>query len=107
MDCSGRHAQETLRYQLYVDLPREGCLVQATGRIRIDCICVAFCICGFVCKWLYIPALYSRLGFSVSVTTSLLVVCYSISATTSIFHFPERCADPSVYLFHRDRTLMA
>ena len=45
--------------------------VQATGRIRIDCICVAFCICGFVCKWLYIPALYSRFGFSVSVTTSL------------------------------------
>ena len=56
-----------------------------------NCICVAFCICGFVCKWLYtrliqivsvlhfvyvdlyangyIPALYSLLGFSVSVIT--------------------------------------
>ena len=55
----------------------------------------------------YIPALYSRLGFSVSVTKSLLVDCYYISATTSIFHFPERCDDPSVYLFHHDRTLMS
>ena len=54
-----------------------------------------------------IPALYGRLGFSVSVTTSLLFDCYSISATTSIFHFPEQCGDPSVYLFHHDRTLMA
>ena len=36
-----------------------------------------------------------------------LVDCYSISATTSIFHFPEQCGDPSVYLFHHDRTLMA
>ena len=34
-----------------------------------DCICVAVCICGFVCKWLYVPALDSRLGFSVNVTT--------------------------------------
>ena len=42
-----------------------------------------------------------------SVTRSLLVDCYSISATTSIFHFPEQCGDSSVYLFHRDRTLMA
>ena len=81
--------------------------VQANGRIRIDCICVTFCICGFVCKWLYIPALYSRLGFSVSVSTSLLVDCYSVYATTSIFHFPEQCGDPSVYLFYHDRTLMA
>ena len=81
--------------------------VQAKGRIRTDCICVAFWICGFVCKWLHIPALYSRLGFSVSVTTSLLVDCYSVSATTSIFHFLEQCGDPSVYLLHHDRTLMA
>ena len=62
------------------------CLYQATGRIRIDCICVAFCICGFVCKWLHIPALYSRLGFSVSVTITLLVDCYSISICHN-FHF--------------------
>ena len=81
--------------------------VQVKGRIWIDCSCIAFCICGFVCKWLYISALYGRLGFSVSMTTSLLVDCYSISATTSIFHFPEQCGDPSVYLFHHDRTLMA
>ena len=47
----------------------------------------------------YIPALYSRLGFSVD--------CYSISATTSIFYFPEQCGDPSVYLFHHYRILMA
>ena len=39
--------------------------------------------------------------------TSLLVDCYSVYATTSIFHFPERCGDPSVYLFYHDRTLMA
>ena len=81
--------------------------VQAKGRISIYCTCVAFCICWFVCKWLYIPALYNRLGFSVSMTTSLLVDCYSVYATTSIFHFPEQCGDPSVYLFHHDRTLMA
>ena len=56
---------------------------------------------------IYIPAWYNRLGFSVSMTTSLLVDCYSIYATTSIFHFPEQCGDPSVYLFHHDRTLMA
>ena len=31
-------------------------------------------------------------------TTSLLVDCYSVYATTSIFHFPERCGDPSVYI---------
>ena len=37
----------------------------------------------------------------------LLVHCYSISATTSVFHFPEQCGDRSVYLFHHDRTLMA
>ena len=42
-----------------------------------------------------------------SMTTSLLVDCYSVYATTSIFHFSERCGDPSVYLFHHDRTLMA
>ena len=81
--------------------------VQAKGRIKIDCVCVAFCICWFVCKWLYIPALYNWLGFSVSMTTSLLVDCYSVYATTFIFHFPEQCGDPSVYLFHHDRTLMA
>ena len=51
--------------------------------------------------------IYNRLGFSVSMTTSLLVDCYSVYATTSIFHFSERCGDPSVYLFHHDRTLMA
>ena len=66
--------------------------------------CVPFCICGLVCKWLYIPALYSRLGFSVSVTTSLIVDCYSKSATTSIF--PERFGDRSVCLLHHDRTVM-
>ena len=33
-----------------------------------------------------------------------LVDCCSISSTTSIFHFPEQCGDPSVYLFHHDRT---
>ena len=55
----------------------------------------------------YTPALYNRLGFSVSMTTSLLVDCYSVCATTSIFHFHERCGDPNVYLFHHDRTLMA
>ena len=39
-----------------------------------------------------------------SMTTSLLVDCYSVYATTSIFHFSERCG---VYLCHHDRTLMA
>ena len=57
--------------------------------------------------YIYIPALYNRLGFSVSMTTSLLVDCYSACAITSIFHFPERCGDPNVYFFHHDRTLMA
>ena len=96
----------SINYTL-INLGKVAWYVQAKGRIRIDCICVAFCICGFVCKWLYIPALYNRLGFSVSMTTSLLVDCYSVYATTSIFHFPERCGDPSVYLFHHDRILMA
>ncbi len=96
----------SINYTL-INLGKVAWNVQAKGRIRIDCICVAFCICGFVCKWLYIPALYNRLGFSVSMTTSLLVDCYSVYATTSIFHFPEQCGDPSVYLFHHDRTLMA
>ena len=35
-----------------------------------------------------------------SMTASLVVDFYSVYATTSIFHFPERCGDPSVYLFH-------
>ena len=81
--------------------------VQAKGWIRIDCVCVAFCICWFVCKWLYTPTLYNQLGFSVSMTTSLLVDCYSVYATTSIFHFPEQCGDSSGYWFHHDRTLVA
>ena len=56
--------------------------------------------------------IYTRLIQSIRVLsecdyTSLLVDCYSISATTSIFHFPEQCGDPSVCLFHHDRTLMA
>ena len=42
-----------------------------------------------------------------SMTASLVVDFYSVYATTSIFHFLERCGDPSVYLFHHDRTLMA
>ena len=55
--------------------------------------------------------IYTRLIQSVRVLSGYdyicLVDCYSISATTSIFHFPERCGDPSVYLFHHDRILMA
>ena len=35
------------------------------------------------------------------------VYVYSEYATTSIFHFPERCGDPSVYLFHHARTLIS
>ena len=93
----------SINYTL-INLGKVAWNIQAKGRIGIDFICVAFCICGFVCKWLYIPALYNRLGFSVSMTTSLLVDCYSISATTSIF--PERFGDPSVCLLHHDRTLM-
>ena len=43
-----------------------------SGRLLIpvenhDCICVGFCLCGFVCKWLYKPDLYSLLAFSGSV----------------------------------------
>ena len=55
--------------------------------------------------------IYTRLIQSFGVLSGYdyicLVDCYSISATTSIFHFPERCGDPSVYLFHHDRPLMA
>ena len=96
-----------------INLGKVAQYVQAKGRIRIDCISVAFCICGFVCKWLYIPALYNRLGFSVSMTTSLLVDCHSVYATTSIFNFPEQCGDRNValhycvYLFNHDQALMA
>ena len=89
-----------------INLGKVAWYVQAKGESGLI-VCVAFCICWFVCKWLYIPALYNRLRFSVSMTTSLLVDCYSVYATTSIFHFPEQCGDPSVYLFHHDRTLMA
>ena len=96
----------SINYML-INLRKVAWNVQAKGWIRIDCVCVAFCICWFVCKWLYIPALYNQLGFSVSMTTSLLVDCYSVYATTSIFHFPEQCSDPSVYWFHHDRTLVA
>ena len=42
-----------------------------------------------------------------SMTTSLLVDCYSVYATTSIFHFPEQRSDRRVYLFDHDRGLMA
>ena len=58
--------------------------------------------------------LYTRLIQSIRVlseydyiSVTVLVDCYSVSATTSIFHFPEQCGDPSAYLFHHDRTLMA
>ena len=47
--------------------------------------------------YIYIPALYNRLGFSMSMTTLLLVDCYSVYATTSIFYFPEQRGDPRVY----------
>ena len=47
--------------------------------------------------------IYTRLIQSIRVLSGYdyicLVDCYSVSATTSIFHFPERCGDPSVYLF--------
>ena len=52
-------------------------------RITIDCICVVFCICGFVCKWLY-----TRLIQSIRVLSGYDYIClvdwYSITATTSI-----------------------
>ena len=53
--------------------------------------------------------IYTRLIQSIRVLsecdyTSLLVDCYSISATTSIF--PERFGDPSICLLYHDRTLM-
>ena len=108
MDCFGRHAQETLKYQLYVDWPRESCSICTSKRANQDWFylcCILYML--IVCKWLYIPALYNRLGFSVSMTTPLLVDCYSVCATASIFHFSEQCGDPSVCLFHHDRTLMA
>ena len=74
----------SINYTL-INLGKVAWYVQAKGRIRIDCICVAFCICWLVCKWLYIPALYSRLGFSVSMTNIsvswlLLRICHN-------FHF--------------------
>ena len=57
-------------------------------RITIYCICVAFCVCGFEWNWLY-----TRFIQSIRVLSGYeyicLVDCYSISATTSIFHVPE------------------
>ena len=46
--------------------------------------------------------IYTRLIQSIRVlsdgmTTLLLVDCYSVYATTSIFHFPEQRGDPRVY----------
>ena len=43
-----------------------------SGRLHVpvenhDCIFVGICLYGFVCKWLYIPALHSLLAFSGSV----------------------------------------
>ena len=55
--------------------------------------------------------IYTRLIQSIRVLSGYdyicFVDCYSISATTSIFHFPEQCGDPSAHLFYHDRTLMA
>ena len=111
MDCSCRHAQEMLKYQLYVDWPRESCLICTSKRANQDWLYLCCILCMLiVCKWLYIPALYNQ---SVSMTTSLLVDCYSVYDTTTIFHFPEQCGNRNVashyrvYLFHHDRTLMA
>ena len=61
-----------------------------------DCMCVAFCICGFVCKWLHIP-LYSLLGFSVSWLHQFSGLLHHICHN---FHFLEQCGDPSVKLEH-------
>ena len=86
----------------------ESCLICTSKRANLDWLYLCCILCMLiVCKWLYIPTLYNWFGFSVSMTTSLLVDCYSVYATTSIFHFPKRCGDPRVYLFHHDRTLMA
>ena len=55
--------------------------------------------------------IYTRLIQSIRVLSGYdyicFVDCYSISATTSIFDFPEQCGDPSTHLFRHDRTLMA
>ena len=54
--------------------------------------------------------IYTRLIQSIRVLSEcdyISVDCYSIFATTSIFHFPEQCGDPSAHLFYHDRTLMA
>ena len=70
-------------------------LCKTSGRLLVpvenhDCICAAFCICGFVCK-----CLHTRLIQSIRVLSERdyvsLTDCYSISATTSIFHFLEQC----------------
>ena len=95
----------SINYTL-INLGKVAWNVQAKERIRIDCVCVAFCMCGFVCKRLYVPALYSWLGFSVSVTTSvswlLLCICHN-------FHFSFSWVVwwPYCILIHHDRTLMA
>ena len=96
----------SINYTL-INLGKVAWNIQAKGQIRIDCICVAFCICWFVCKWLYIPTLYNPLGFSVSMTTSLLVIVTPYMPQLPFFHFPELCGDPSVSLFHHDWTFMA
>ena len=50
--------------------------------------------------------IYTRLIQSIRVLSeydyisiTVLVDCYSVYATTSIFHFPEQCGDPSICYF--------
>ena len=88
---------------MYKQKGKSGLIVSVLHFVYVD-LYANSCIyppCTIKLGYMYI------LGFSGNVTTSLLVDCYSISATTSIFHFPEQCGDPSVYLFNHDRTLMA
>ena len=73
----------SINYTL-INLGKVAWYVQAKGRIRIDCVCVAFCICWFVCKWLYTRLIQSIRVLSeydyISVSWLLLRVCHN-------FHF--------------------
>ena len=101
MYCSGRHARDVevsvIRWltsgrllEMYKQKGKSGLIVSVLHFVYVD-------LYGNGYIYIYIPALYNQLGFSMSMTTLLLVDCYSVYATTSIFHFPEQRGDPRVY----------
>ena len=105
MDCSGRHAQETLEVSIIRWLTSGG-LLGTSNRANQDWLYLCCILYMLICIQMVI---YTRLIQSIrvlseydyiSVSWLLLHICHN-------FHFLERSGDPNVYLFHHDLTLMA